>query len=188
MAAAYNHHFAIYSRDRKQVTQLIPKAVWKSVYTAYLEAYPDSQFAEDTLKDRLRETLKELKTTGTSNEEGSDKKVLQNDEALAQLKTTTDGHATTRNALKRRQSFTSTPTDKAMTMAELLQQQSRSIVALAHQFQSSSEKRDALVAAKLEISNEKKNKVKISNLKAARDLGVITEEEFKAQVKSLLKL
>jgi hypothetical protein len=75
-----------------------------------------------------------------------------------------------------------------MTMAELLQQQSRSIVALAHQFQSSSEKRDALVAAKLEISNEKKNKVKISNLKAARDLGVITDEEFKAQVKSLLKL
>jgi len=222
MAAAYNHHFAIYSRDRKQVTQLIPKAVWKSVYTAYLEAYPDSQFAEDTLKDRLRETLKELKTTGTSNEEGSDKKVLQSDEALAQLKAATDGHATTRNALKRRQSFidgtthalisyptsssigadgpksapsstsgpssTSTPTDKAMTMAELLQQQSRSIVALAHQFQSSSEKRDALVAAKLEISNEKKNKVKISNLKAARDLGVITDEEFKAQVKSLLKL
>jgi hypothetical protein len=45
-------------------------------------AYPNSPFHEDTLKDWLRNALKELKTD-TSNEEGTKKAVLQFDEVLA---------------------------------------------------------------------------------------------------------
>jgi hypothetical protein len=37
---------------------------------------------------------------------------------------------------------------------------------------------DAFLASKVEINNEKLNKVKINNLKVARKLSVIIEEEF----------
>jgi hypothetical protein len=39
-----------------------------------------------------------------------------------------------------------------------------------------------LPASKVEINNEKLNKVKISNLKVVRELNVITEEEFRLGV------
>ncbi len=32
----YGHHFALYSKDRKQVTQLTPNVVCKIMYTNYL--------------------------------------------------------------------------------------------------------------------------------------------------------
>jgi hypothetical protein len=54
------------------------------------------------LKDRLRETLKELKT-GTNNEENPEKAILQNLEVFIQLQST-DGHAM-RNVIKKRQFF-----------------------------------------------------------------------------------
>jgi hypothetical protein len=43
---------------------------------------------------------------------------------------------------------------------------------------------DALLDAKMDINHERKNKVKISNLKASQKLGIILEEEFRAQVKA----
>jgi len=39
---------------------------------------------------------------------------------------------------------------------------------------------DALLAAKMDINHERKNKVKISNLKAGQGLEVISKEEFRA--------
>ena len=57
----------------------------------FLREHPESKFAKDTLKDKLHETLKELKT-GTSNEEGSEKAVLQPDDVLTRLRST-DSHA-----------------------------------------------------------------------------------------------
>ena len=61
------------------------------MYEQFLQEHPGSKFAEDTLKDRLLETLKELKA-GTSNEEGSEKAMLQADDVLSRLKGT-DSHA-----------------------------------------------------------------------------------------------
>jgi len=44
---------------------------------------------------------------------------------------------------------------------------------------------DALLIANMDINHERKNKVKISNLKTTWKLGVILKEEFRAHVKSL---
>ena len=63
------------------MTQLVLGKVWKLVYEQFLREHLRSQFVEDTLKDRLRETLNELKT-GTLNEEGSEKVVLQPNDVL----------------------------------------------------------------------------------------------------------
>jgi hypothetical protein len=72
------------------------------VFKEYKDHYTDSHFVEETLKDRLRETLKEIKTD-TSNEDNSTKVTLQCDDVLEQLKCT-DRHAAW-NVLKRRQSI-----------------------------------------------------------------------------------
>ncbi len=42
--ATYGHHFALYSKDRKQVTQLIPNVVCKTMYTNY--------FVQNTLNEK----------------------------------------------------------------------------------------------------------------------------------------
>jgi hypothetical protein len=61
MCATYNHHFVIYNKDKSKVTQLIPSIVWKVAYTTYKINYPNSELQEKTLKERLWETLRELK-------------------------------------------------------------------------------------------------------------------------------
>jgi hypothetical protein len=65
-------------------------------------AYPKSPFHEDTLKDLLRDALKDFKT-GNCNEKGTEKVVLQFDGVLTQLKAL-DDHST-RNVLKLKQDF-----------------------------------------------------------------------------------
>ena len=66
LLASYNHHFGLYSEGRKNVSQLIPGAVWRSVYKDFMEKYPTATFAEDTLKKKVADELKSAKT-GTSN-------------------------------------------------------------------------------------------------------------------------
>ncbi len=75
MARNYHIHFATYSTSKKNMTQLIPLTVWKSIYTEYVATYLDFPFTEDTLKDHFQDALKELKT-GNFNEERFDKVVF----------------------------------------------------------------------------------------------------------------
>jgi hypothetical protein len=78
MATSYNLHFANYSLSKKNVTQLIPTTMWKQVYTHYQTTYLHSYLVEETLKDGLWDTLKELKTR-ISNQEDLKKATLQCD-------------------------------------------------------------------------------------------------------------
>jgi hypothetical protein len=74
MCATYNHHLAIYSKDKSKNTQLILNAMWKTVYASYKSDYLKLDFQEETLKESLWETLRKLKI-GASNEEGLDRMV-----------------------------------------------------------------------------------------------------------------
>jgi hypothetical protein len=58
--------------------------MWKNVYEHYCKYFLDSQLKEETLKDMLKKTLKELKIV-TSDEENLKRAVLQNLEVLIQL-------------------------------------------------------------------------------------------------------
>ncbi len=75
MAINHHIHFATYSNGKKNVTQLIPLAVWKLVYIDYVVTYFDSPFTKDTLRDHFQDVLKELKT-GNFNGERFDKAVF----------------------------------------------------------------------------------------------------------------
>ncbi len=57
MAASYNHHFMLYSRDENNVTELIPNQVWKDVYNDCKKEFPDSKFHPKSLKERLRKCV-----------------------------------------------------------------------------------------------------------------------------------
>ena len=81
MVASYHQHFGKYSNGQKQVLQLIPNVVWKLVYVDFLQRFEDNLFQEETLKERLRDTLRELKT-GTSNEEDSDRAAIQLEDVI----------------------------------------------------------------------------------------------------------
>jgi hypothetical protein len=76
------------------------------------------------------------------------------------------------------------PLERPMTKHNMLQLQSRSFATMASCFQVSLEICDALLVTKMDINHERKNKVKISNLKVAQKLRIILEEEFRAQVKA----
>ncbi|CAM6100772.1 unnamed protein product [Calypogeia fissa] len=216
MVAAYNHHIVIYSKNRKKVGQLIPGKVWKVVYAHYKTVFPTSPFQEETLKDRLRETLKEMKARGKLKIESAaaaEVATLQSEEELVRSKPT-DEPATTRNVLKRSHSLmdgtiapvastssasstdasdadppalgpTSPPVssnEKLKSEVQTAQPQASSLALMEKQFQeSASAKQNALLDAKLDRQN-------IANLKSARDVGVITEEEFKQRVRKILKL
>ncbi|KAL2643144.1 hypothetical protein R1flu_010731 [Riccia fluitans] len=77
---------------------MVPENVWKQEYADYVRVWPDSVFTEDTLKQRLRETLDEIET-GRSNEKGGSTS-LQSDNIFEKIRQT-NGHAT-RNLLMTR--------------------------------------------------------------------------------------
>lgn len=62
---------------------IVPDAVWKKVYVTYIQNFPHNILQEDTLKDRLRDALKEIQT-GNSND-ASGKTCLQSDVVVEQL-------------------------------------------------------------------------------------------------------
>lgn len=313
LVASYNTHFATYSRWKKNVTQLVPGKVWKLVYEQFLREHPGNKFAEETLKDRLRQALKELKT-GTSNEEGSEKAVVQAEDVVTRLRNTdsqatpnvlnfrdqsedvlvrlrnTDSHAA-RNVLnlryqsedvltrlsnteshatcnvlnprdqsslggnpptssshpsssgmgpsevqdastrpppsgtrsyrspnpptisshpsspgmgpslvqdattqplpsgtRRPRSLSPCSTQKIPTKAEILASQSKSMSSIARTMEARTAGKEALLSVKMDIMMEKRKSAKIANLMQARDLGVISEVEFKVQVRAVLGL
>lgn len=63
---------------------------WKSVYVDYYKEFHNSTFQKESLKVKLRETLKELKTC-TSNEDNSENDILQPIDFLTAIKIT-KGH------------------------------------------------------------------------------------------------
>ncbi|CAM6100868.1 unnamed protein product [Calypogeia fissa] len=64
MVSAYNVFFKRYSDKMttkgKKTTQLIPTKVWVDVYDIYKSEFPDSSFTQVHLKEKLRETLKDI--------------------------------------------------------------------------------------------------------------------------------
>jgi hypothetical protein len=72
------------------------------------------------------------------------------------------------------------PFEKPNIKQKMLQLQSKNFATTASHFQVNSKIYDALLVAKMDINHERKNKVKISNMKITRQLGVISKEEFRA--------
>jgi hypothetical protein len=70
----------------------------------------------------------------------------------------------------------------------MLQIQSKNMVTIVVHFSTTFDIRNAFLASKVEINNHRLNKVKISNLKTTKDLGVIIEDKFKIKIKSILDL
>ena len=76
LVSSYHKHFNEYSIGHKKTSsQIVPSLIWKLVYADFIKEYPNSTSKEESLKERLRYVLAELKT-GTSNEENADKAVL----------------------------------------------------------------------------------------------------------------
>jgi hypothetical protein len=75
-----------------------------------------------------------------------------------------------------------------MNKAKTLQIQSKNMVTIVVHFSTTFDIRNAFLASKVEINNHRLNKVKISNLKTTKDLGVIIEDKFKIKIKSILDL
>ena len=79
-------------------------------------------------------------------------------------------------------------TQKLPSKAELLAAQSRSMQSIARSMEARTEGKEALLSLKMDIEIEKKKATKIANLEHAKDLGTITDTEFKLQVRAILGL
>ncbi len=77
---------------------------------------------------------------------------------------------------------TTSDNDKLMIKAKMLQIYSKSMVAIVTRFSTTFEIWNAFLVGKVEINNHILNKVKISNLKTIKDLGVITKDEFRIKI------
>jgi hypothetical protein len=164
---------------------------------------------EDTLKDRVRETLSEL-DTGTSNEKRSSVATLQSVEVMKKLRLT-DGHAS-RNVLSHRNklilgkpSFLSTPESstestnvappepleqvpvpaKRSTKFDVLADQRDTMKHIAAAIKEATETKVALVQDKRLLLAAKITASKLLELKEMRAIGIINEEDFLAEVRIL---
>ncbi len=70
----------------------------------------------------------------------------------------------------------------------MLQIQSKNTVTVVVRFSTTSNIRNAFLTSKVEINNHRLNKIKNSNLKTTKDLGVIIEDKFRINIKSILDL
>ena len=69
---------------------------------------------------------------------------------------------------------------KLPTKAELLASQSKSMSSIARTMEARTEGKGALSVVKMDIQVEKQKAARIANLECAKDLGAITNDEFKA--------
>jgi hypothetical protein len=72
--------------------------------------------------------------------------------------------------------------DRLMTKAKMLEIQSKNMAIVVTHFSTTSEIRDAFMANKVEINNQRLNKMKINNLKITRDLAPIIENKFRIRI------
>ena len=79
-------------------------------------------------------------------------------------------------------------TQKLPSKAELLASQSKSMSSIARTIEARTEGKGALLVVKMDIQVEKQKAARIANLKRAKDLSAITDDEFKAQVRAVLGL
>jgi hypothetical protein len=112
LVSSYNFHFSEYCKGQRNVTQRVPRKVWKSVYADFYnkarelaaecgEMLDETNLpAERTFQDCLRCALEE-QDTGTPDEKHAEKATLQCEDNLQRLKRS-DGHAT-RNMMRLRQ-------------------------------------------------------------------------------------
>jgi hypothetical protein len=68
----------------------------------------------------------------------------------------------------------------------MLQSQSKSMATMAFHFISTSKIRNVFLVGKMKINNEWKNEVNINNLEIIRDLSVISKEEFRSKVTTII--
>ncbi len=66
--------------------------------------------------------------------------------------------------------------DRLMTKVEMLEIQSKRMAIVVACFSTTSKIQDAFMVGKVEVNNQRLNKVKISNLTIVRYLGVIIED------------
>ena len=97
-------------------------------------------------------------------------------------------HPQTSGGSRGHRSHSPSSMQKLPTKVELLASQSKSMSAIARTMEARSERKGALLSLKMDIKMEKQNEAKISNLEHARDLGAITMDEFKSQVRNVLGL
>jgi hypothetical protein len=71
---------------------------------------------------------------------------------------------------------------------EIMTVNSRSMAIMAHQFSLTSNVHDALLLGKMDINCERKNKVKINHLKKHKHLNMISQQEFRIEVRAILEL
>ena len=71
---------------------------------------------------------------------------------------------------------------------ELLATQSRSMRSIARNMEARTEEKKALLSLKMDIEMEKKIGAKIVDLESVKDLGAITDSEFKSLVRNILGL
>ena len=204
LLASYNQHFAKYSEGRKNVSQLIPGAVWRLVYKDFCGAYPNAQFSEETLKKKVSEELKSAKT-GTSNN-GDNKAVLQSESVLEQLKLT-PGHAK-RNVLKHRAAIIAgesgnlvpksseerpeivspkTPKTSCAEKGGTFKTKSQMLSVQSSSIQKISIEIGELRKEKTSLNKEKLLKAKLENFEKLLQLGLITKEEMQADLKVFLQ-
>jgi hypothetical protein len=207
LIASYNSHFANYSIGRSKTTQLIPGRVWKQDYK---NTFPNSPFAEETLKFRVRDELSQLKT-GTANQ-GNGCAELQAEGVLDQLKMT-NNHAK-QNIIQQRQLILS----EILKLSSGFPEQSASTAAAPSQATRSrlvecteiakagggvkskakllDEQSTAImnIAADFKATVESRKphleakmlRIKLANLKELKELVIIDEEEFKIEARKLI--
>jgi hypothetical protein len=179
------------------------------VFQDYKLQFPESQFREENLKEKVRQTLKELET-GTSNAKNSKKAALQSDETLKRLKLT-DGHAS-RNMLRLRQDMahgnedinlaTSSTQEVVPAKESEASMQSGSNIPYSTGHRSKAKMLDeqvtaiksiattlaASASARKRLMEQMMLQGQTEQLKELHEVGIITKEEMKGKIRSLMGL
>jgi hypothetical protein len=64
----------------------------------------------------------------------------------------------------------------------------RNMATMANRFSFTSNVHDAFLLGKMDINYERNNKVKVNHLKMLKDLNMISQKQFRIEVKAILEL
>jgi hypothetical protein len=167
------------------------------VFQDYTKVFPECAFKKVNLKARMREALQQL-DTGNSNEKGSNKAALQSDDVLQRLKLM-DDHSK-RNFIALRDKIISgdpslmvvrgsrSPFSPRQVCAVEIQGPNATGTVSRHRWRwshtGSASNRARLIEMRLKQGSLELRRQEISQLK---EMGMATDEEFKAEVLCLLE-